>query len=91
VFERMDSSYFDWLTWSAGSIGEMLHIQHREACVVAAQNILRKYAIGWCPAEQLPCRPKAGYVAVMFLFNDNTFWTHITNKEFEIVFGAFIK
>lgn len=86
MLERLDSSYFDWLTWRAGSITEILNIQQREECLIAAGDVLRKYAIGWCPADQLPCRPKVDCVAVMFLTDNIMWWTHITNKEFEAIF-----
>jgi hypothetical protein len=86
MLERLDSSLFDWLTWSAGSISEMFNVRPREECLVAKGDTLRKYAIGWAPAEQIPCRPKIDCIAVMFLTDDRVWWTHLTNREFERIF-----
>jgi hypothetical protein len=84
--ERMDSSLFDWLTWSSGSILEIFNVQHRTPCILASKHLLQKYAVGWCPSEQVPCRPKIGYICVMFLTDDRMWWTHITKEEFNKVF-----
>lgn len=86
TIQHLDSSYFDWLTWCRGSLLEMFNIQHRELCILNARETIKKHAIGYCPAEKIPCRPKKDYVAIMFLFNNDTFWTHITNREFELIF-----
>ena len=81
--ERLDSSLFDWLTWRNGSITDILSIPQRTECLINKRDELRKYAIGWCPAEETPCRPKTGYIAVMFLVEERQFWTHLTKEEFE--------
>jgi hypothetical protein len=84
---RMDSSRFDWLTWRSGSILEVFNVYNRTPSIVASSLLLRKYAIGWCHSENVPCRPKIGYISVMFLTDDREWWTHITKEEFEIVFN----
>ena len=85
--ERMDSTHFDWLAWRNGSIPEVFSVHQRESSIVGSADVLRKHAVGWCPSEQVPCRPKAGFVSVMFLTDDRMWWTHVTQKEFDLVFG----
>jgi len=84
---RMDATQFDWLTWRAGSIWDMLSIPQREYHLTKNKATLVKYAVGWCPAEELICRPKTDCMAVMFHFNGVDFWTHLTNKEFNTIFA----
>lgn len=87
MLERLNSSLFDWLSWRNGTILELLNIEQRECSIISNAPRLRKYAVGWCPAEQLPCRPKLNRVAVMFVIGDRHFWTHFTYKEFDAVFA----
>jgi hypothetical protein len=47
---------------------------------------LRRYAVGWCPGDSVLARPKPNVVAVMFEKGDIRFWTHISIKEFDILF-----
>jgi len=87
-FKRLDPCLFGWSSWRSGSIGEFFNIRHRKASIVAAAKLLRSHAIGWCKGENLPCRPKANNIAVMFALEDGReFWTHFRNDEFQIVFG----
>jgi hypothetical protein len=85
--ERINSSMFDWLTWRSGTILELFNIPQRKYSLISNKNTLRKYAIGWAPAETIPCRPKADKMAVMFLFNERMFWTHLSKEEFEVIFN----
>lgn len=83
----MNGQCFDWLAWRNGSILEMFNIPHRELSIVANKDIIRKYAIGYCEAENIPCRPKIGYIAVMFNTGGfDNWWTHLTIKEFNLCF-----
>lgn len=82
---RLDSSLFDWLTWRNGCILDVFDIPHRTDCLLVNKERIRSYAIGWCPAEQVPCRPKTGYIAVMFQVKDRIFWTHLTRKEVYLI------
>jgi len=83
---RMDPTNFDWLAWRNGSIVEVLNVHQRTPCIVAASELLRKHAIGWAPSENVPCRPKNGYISVMFCTDDRMWWTHLTKEEFDTVF-----
>ena len=81
--EHYNEQSFDWLTWRNGSIIEMFKIHHRESLITANAETLRKHAIGYCDADNIPCRPKKGYVAVMFNTGEiNNWWTHLAIKEF---------
>lgn len=86
MFERLDGTIFDWLAWKNGTILDVLRVQSRYDDVVKNRKLIRKYAVGWCPGEQLYCRPKENHVGVMFLVDEQMFWTHFTNKEFKAVF-----
>jgi hypothetical protein len=83
--ERYYEQSFDWLTWRNGSLLTVLGIKHRFESIMWNKEQIRKYAIGYCEADNIPCRPKVGYVAVMFDTNErncNYWWTHLTKKEF---------
>jgi hypothetical protein len=85
--EHYNEQSFDWLTWRNGSLISILRIPHSECCIILNKEIIRKYAIGYCNAKNIPCRPKCGYIAVMFNVNSiDNFWTHLTIKEFESCF-----
>jgi hypothetical protein len=62
----MDSSLFDWLTWRSGHPLD-LGIKHcRYGNVIKFRDVIKRYAIGYCNGENLPCRPKLDNKAVMF-------------------------
>jgi hypothetical protein len=84
---KLSSALFDWLAWRSGSIIEMFSVRHRTVSLLAAKDILKKHAVGWCPAENIPCRPKLDNVAVMFQTDGREWWTHLRNEEFKIIFG----
>ena len=84
---RYNSQSFDWLTWRNGSLKTIFKIHHKYDQIVANREIIRKYAVGYCEAEQVPCRPKIGFIAIMFRTDDNElWWTHLTRKEFMACF-----
>lgn len=84
---RLDSSLFDWITWRSGSIWNIFKIRHRAVALLENKKLIRKYAIGYCNASQIPCRPKANHVAVMFDTGEGyTWWTHFKNYEFNTIF-----
>lgn len=86
MLTRYNEQSFDWLTWRNGTLLSLLEISNRTDIIKANKDILRKYAIGWCEADNIPCRSKKGYYVVMFLFNDREFWTHFSKEEFEYCF-----
>ena len=81
--ENYNEQSFDWCTWRNGSLIHTLKIQHRTPIIISNKNIIRELAIGFCNANNIPCRPKKGYVAVMFNSGDvDNWWTHLTINEF---------
>jgi hypothetical protein len=88
LIPQLDSSLFDWLTWRSGTIHDLEIKACRYDLITSNQGKeqLRKYAIGFCYGENLPCRPKLKEIAVMFFKNDLYFWFHLRENEFMKVF-----
>jgi len=82
---ELESSLFDWLTWRSGYPFEAFHIHAQHLVEWPIQ--VRESAIGWCPAEQVPCRPAGGLVALMCDVGNGPFWFHIKDSEFMKIFG----
>jgi hypothetical protein len=80
---QLDPLLFDWSTWRAGSIEQVFKVPHRIQFLYGIADTLRKHAVGWTYGDQLVCRPKTGFVAVMFWVDDTHFWTHLTCAEFK--------
>lgn len=89
--DHFNEQSFNWLTWRNGSIIHILGIPHRSQLLVANSDTIRKYAIGYCKADNIPCRPKAGYIAVMFNTGGvDNWWTHLTTNEFKTIFPEIV-
>jgi hypothetical protein len=87
LIEELNPELFDWLTWRNGSITNVFKIPHRTYSLIANANTLRQYAIGYCRADRVPCKPKENHVAVMFnTGEDYNWWTHLRKIEFEEIF-----
>jgi hypothetical protein len=82
----MHGTSFDWLTWCGGSLTR-LGVRYNSCHIEAMKHVIRQYAVGWCEGESVLCRPKPGQIAVMFLKDDEFWWTHIWKNEFEVVFN----
>lgn len=87
LIPQLDSSLFDWLSWRSGIIHDLGIKACREELITSThgKESLRKYAIGFCYGENLPCRPKPE-IAVMFEKDNLIFWFHLRQNEFELVF-----
>ena len=81
---KIDSSFFTWSKWRAGSLLD-LGIKTRISIIKQNRMILRKHAIGWCHGRNLNCRPKENEVAVMFCGDGLEFWTHLRYEELQIL------
>jgi hypothetical protein len=79
--------FFTWDNWRACDIWTTFNILCRKYDILNHRDILRKYAIGYCPSEELLIRPKVNEVAVMYLINEKMGWSHLRKDEFEGVFG----
>ncbi|MDP4224747.1 MAG: radical SAM protein [Bacteroidota bacterium] len=84
---EIDSSLFGWSEWRSGSINDLFIPSRFDSITsVKGKETLRQYAIGWCPAEKLPCRTKIDHVALMCQKDEQQFWFHLRNNEFYEVF-----
>lgn len=89
LIPELHGESFDWLSWRNGSLINKFNIRNRYEDIVLNKQLIIKNAIGYCNAESVICRPKKGYIAVMFDTNEsnfNTWWTHFTIKEFNECF-----
>jgi hypothetical protein len=77
---------FTFERWRAGNLSEF-GIETRYYSIIENKRIIRKYAIGYLPGNQLWVRPKINTVAIMF-WNKYYFWTHVTLKEFKACFPS---
>ena len=82
--QRINQELFDWITWRNGSLID-LDCFTRTDFILKNASRLKKFAIGYCNADGLLCRPKVGYFAVMFSLGERTFWTHLKREEFELL------
>ena len=83
--QHLHGTTFDFLSWQGGTLIR-LGLKNREEIILNNKEIILKYAIGYCEGDKLQCRPKLNTYAVMFLKDNDFFWTHLTKKEFEIIF-----
>lgn len=87
--DHFNEQSFDWLSWRNGSILSVLGVKHRYGPICMNKELIRGFAIGYCRADNIPCRPKLGWLAVMFDTkeqNYNFWWTHFTEREFKACF-----
>lgn len=82
--EYLDEQLFNASRWRSGTPTDLL-ISCRKQSIIDNRQEIRSYAIGYCDAEKLICRPKVNNKAVMFFKDDIHFWFHITNEEFEVI------
>ena len=85
--ERLDPLLFSWGRWRRGCPLDVLGLECRSDALLSRRGraILRGKALGWCPGDQLVCRPKPGTVAVMFWIGDGHWWFHMMLDEFRAV------
>ena len=83
---KMDSSLFTFYLWEGGSISAIFGWPHRYESLVAHKDDLCLYAMGYCLGEELIVRQKPDWFAVMFEYEDLTWWNHFTEKEFLEIF-----
>ena len=84
MLEKMESSLFDWQTWRAGGLTELVKLCRFDN-IIRNREIIKKYAVGWCRGESVPCRAK-NEIAVMYFKEGRHFWSHLRTKEFNIIF-----
>jgi hypothetical protein len=84
---RLSASGFNWSRWRRFGLFQQLGMACRTGDIVRARSELRRCAIGWARGEDLPCRPKDGVAAVMWLEDGHLTWCHLTMAEFLELFG----
>ena len=89
--KKLDSSLFDWLAWRRGCPLDVFGIAARKGDLIAKGDILRQHAFGWCPGENVVCRPKLNTIAVMYEVNVMELWFHMRNSEFAAIFPGLTK
>jgi hypothetical protein len=84
---KLNSSLFDWQTWRSGTLLDIGVGENRFESIIRARNLIKSKAVGYCRGEHLLCRPKNNCYGVMFYHKDIHFWTHLTEKEFNLIFN----
>ena len=82
--QKISGSEFIFEKWKSGSYVDLGLCNHLE--ILHKKEIIRKYAIGYCDSKHNPVRQKLNHKCVMFFNNGISFWSHLTNKEFEEIF-----
>jgi len=85
MISELHGTTFDFCSWQGGTLIK-LGLKPRKEIILNGADIIRKHAIGYCKAEELLCRPKVDCIAVMFLKDDEYFWTHLMMDEFNAIF-----
>jgi hypothetical protein len=84
--ERMSPVRFTHDRWAAGSLATF-GLETRYASITQSRGLIRRHAIGYCPGPSLHFRPKPDCMGVMFWTEaEDTFWTHLTDREFAACF-----
>ena len=73
-WRKFDISVFGIPTW-------------RTEFIKTYKKTLKKYCVGYIESENLYVRPKIGYYAVMFFYDDCYSWVHVTKEEFIFLKG----
>ncbi|WP_298751933.1 hypothetical protein [uncultured Arcobacter sp.] len=76
---------FTWSRWRSGSPLDFF-TECRTNALIAKGHMLREYAIAYCNAKILSCRPKRNHKAVMFYKDGEHFWFHLSDYEFDRIF-----
>lgn len=85
--KRLNEGLFEWLNWGNGSIKDLgVFCRYYDIVSPRGKMILKKYTIGYCPAERLLVRPKKNETAIMCFKDGIHFWFHLRNSEFNEVF-----
>jgi hypothetical protein len=83
--QEIGPEQFTATRWRRCDLLAMLGCGHRTGDVLRFRRKLAALAVGWCRGERVPCRPKAGRIAVMFWCGDGHGWTHLLEQEAEAI------
>jgi len=73
-----------WRAWNIPQ--EMPSLGWRTVNIIAFRRTIKKYAIGYVEGERLHVRPKKNQYGVMFCYDGELSWCHLTEMEFKEVF-----
>jgi len=83
--KKINPNKFTYELWRNGSIIDF-GFPCREYNIIKNRETLKRYAIGYCCATRTVCRQKQHHKAIMYCYNNNIFWSHLTNVEFSSIF-----
>jgi hypothetical protein len=86
MIPKINPLLFDWVMWRNGSPIDLFGMPLRDYSLYTIAPLIKKYAIGYCEAESLQCRPKLNHKAVMFDVGCEYYWFHLTDREFSAIF-----
>ena len=86
MLQRIDSALFTKYLHEGGSVTKIFGWKHRYTELYKHKDVLYLYAIGYCKGASLYYKAKVGWYAVMFSYNNITWWNHFTGKEFQDIF-----
>lgn len=87
---RLDEIHFTKFLWRIGNdflVEFGIECRYASLTSPTGKAIIRKYAIGWAPGENLLFRPKKDHVAIMYFKDERYFWVHLRTNEFVEIFG----
>ena len=79
---------FTFTRWRRCDLLAMFGCGHRYGDIARLRHRLRPHVVGACDGSRVPCRPKAGLVAVMFFWEGHHGWTHLRPEEVEVLDAA---
>lgn len=86
MIPKLSFDSFDWQRWRKFDLFLEKEIACRSQSLIRNAKTLQKYAVGYIKAEKIRCRPKKDCIALMFLFQDEYMWCHLTLNEFKAIF-----
>ena len=89
--EALDQCEFTAFRWRGGNPRSLFGISLHSGELLKSGARLREYAVGYCKAERLSCRPKPDHMAVMFYIGGRYAWFHLFNPEFDRIFKEVTK
>ena len=86
MIQKLSVYHFTHDKWRIDEPLYIFGIRWREEQIIARAKMLRQYAVGYCKGENLLIKPKKNTFAIMFFKDENHFWFHMTDREFQEVF-----
>lgn len=87
MIPKLNPTQFEWTIWRSGTPLDIFGVPLRTDYLMSIKPKALQYAIGYCDAENLVCRPKVDCKAVMFYKDGQLCWFHLFNSEFDAIFN----